>query len=36
MSEEDIENAKRGYAALNATYRSGDVNDLLPMLEELG
>ena len=35
MSEQDIENAKRGYAALNATYRSGDVNDLLPMLEEL-
>jgi hypothetical protein len=35
MSEQDIENAKRGYAALNAAYRSGDVNDLLPILEEL-
>ncbi len=35
MSEQDIENAKRGYAAWNAAYRSGDVNDLLPILEEL-
>jgi hypothetical protein len=35
MSEQDIENAKRGYAALNAAYRSGDAKDLLPLLEEL-
>ena len=35
MSQENVENAKRGYAALNAAYRSGDANDLMPFLEEL-
>ncbi len=34
MSEENVENAKRGYAAFNAAYRSGDANDVLPILEE--
>jgi ketosteroid isomerase-like protein len=34
MSEQDIQNAKRGYAAFNAAYRSGDANDVLPILEE--
>src|SRR5262245_47331873 len=35
MSEQDIENTKRGYAAVNAAYRSGNVDDLRPVLEEL-
>jgi ketosteroid isomerase-like protein len=35
MSQQDIENTKRGYAAVNAAYRSGDASDLLPILEEL-
>jgi ketosteroid isomerase-like protein len=35
MSHQDIENAKRGYAAWNAAYRSGHVDDLRPILEEL-
>jgi ketosteroid isomerase-like protein len=34
MSQQDVENARRGYAALNEAYRSGDVNDFLPILEE--
>ena len=35
MSEEDIENARRSYAAINQAYRSGDPTDYLPILEEL-
>jgi ketosteroid isomerase-like protein len=34
MSQEDIENARRGYAALNDAYRSGDVEHFRPILEE--
>ncbi|MDQ6796225.1 MAG: nuclear transport factor 2 family protein [Chloroflexota bacterium] len=34
MSQQDVENVRRGYAALNDAYRSGDVNDFLPILEE--
>jgi ketosteroid isomerase-like protein len=34
MSQEDIKNARRGYAALNDAYRSGDVNGFRPILEE--
>ena len=35
MSEEDIENARRSYAAINQAYRSGDPTEYLPILEEL-
>jgi ketosteroid isomerase-like protein len=35
MSKENVELARRGYAALNEAYRSGDVNDLLPIAEEM-
>jgi ketosteroid isomerase-like protein len=34
MSQENVELARRGYAALNEAYRSGDVNDLLPLTEQ--
>jgi ketosteroid isomerase-like protein len=34
MSQEVIETARRGYAALNRAYRSGDVDEFLPWLEE--
>ena len=34
MSKENVELAKRGYAALNAAYESGEVEDLLPLLDE--
>ena len=34
MSQQMIETARRGYAHLNRAYRSGDVNDFLPWLEE--
>jgi ketosteroid isomerase-like protein len=34
MSRELVETAQRGYAHLNRAYRSGDVNDFLPWLEE--
>ena len=34
MSQENVENARRGYAALNEAYRSGDVNRFRPTLEE--
>jgi len=34
MSQENIENARRGYAALNDAYRSGDVERFRPILEE--
>src|SRR6187399_1032860 len=34
MSQEMVETAQRGYAHLNRAYRSGDVNDFLPWLEE--
>ena len=35
MSRENVERGRRAYAALNDAYRSGDVNDLLPIAEEL-
>ena len=35
MTERDIENARRGYAAVNDAYRMGDVNRFRPILEEL-
>ena len=35
MSQENVELARRGYAALNAAYKRGEVNDLLPFAEEL-
>ena len=35
MSQENVERARRTYAALNEAYRSGDVNDLLPIAEEM-
>jgi ketosteroid isomerase-like protein len=35
MSPEDIDNVKRAYEALNAAYGSGDVNDFLPVAEEI-
>jgi ketosteroid isomerase-like protein len=34
VSQEDIENARRGYAALNDAYRSGDVERFRATLEE--
>jgi hypothetical protein len=34
MSQENVEAARRGYAILNAAYRSGNVEDLLPLAEE--
>ena len=34
MPNHDIEAFRRGYEAVNAAYRSGDVNDLRPLLEE--
>ena len=35
MSQENVERARRAYAALKDAYRSGDVNDLLPIAEEM-
>jgi hypothetical protein len=35
VSERDIENARRSYAAMNQAYRSGDPADYRPILEEL-
>ena len=35
MSQENVERARRTYAALNEAYRSSDVNDLLPIAEEM-
>src|SRR6476660_5133037 len=35
MSRENVERGRRAYAALNDAYRSGDVNDLLPIAEEI-
>ena len=37
MSEENVENVRRAYATLNDAYKSGsgDVNDFLPIVEEL-
>jgi ketosteroid isomerase-like protein len=35
MSQQNVEFARRGYAALNETYRNGDVNALLPIAEEM-
>jgi ketosteroid isomerase-like protein len=34
MSQQDVETARRGYAVLNIAYRTGDVNDLRPFIEE--
>ena len=34
MTNERHELARRGYAALNAAYKSGDVNDLVPFIHE--
>jgi ketosteroid isomerase-like protein len=34
MSQENVDWARRGYAILNAAYKSGDVNDLLSLAEE--
>ena len=31
MSQQDVENARQAYAALNDAYRSGDVNSFLPI-----
>ena len=33
MSQEDVENARRGYAVLNEAYRAGDPSLFRPMLE---
>jgi hypothetical protein len=33
MSEEDVENVRRDYAALNEAYRAGDSSLFRPMLE---
>jgi hypothetical protein len=35
VSQENVELARRGYAALNEAYKSGNVNDLLPIAEEM-
>jgi len=35
MSRENVEALQRGYAALNAAYESGDVNDLRPLAAEM-
>jgi len=35
MSKQNVALARRGYAALNAAYESGEVNDLLPILDEI-
>jgi hypothetical protein len=34
MSQENVEAAQRGYALLNAAYKCGDVNNLLPFARE--
>ena len=34
MSQQDIENARRGYAMLNQAYRSGNPDDFRPFMEE--
>ena len=34
MSQENVENARRGYAALNEAYRAGDPSIVRPILEE--
>jgi len=35
MSQENVENARRGYEALNEAYRAGDINVFRPTAEEL-
>jgi len=35
MSKENADLVRRSYAALNAAYKSGDVNDLLPLADEV-
>lgn len=34
MSQQDIENARRGYAILNEAYQAGDADLIRPLLEE--
>jgi ketosteroid isomerase-like protein len=34
MSQDNVELVRRGYAALNAAYKSGDVGDLRPLADE--
>jgi ketosteroid isomerase-like protein len=34
MSQENVEVVRRGYAALNAAYEKGTVEDLVPFVEE--
>jgi ketosteroid isomerase-like protein len=34
MSKENVELVRRGYDALNSAYSTGEVNDLLPFLED--
>jgi hypothetical protein len=34
MSQENVELAPRGYAALNDAYRADDINAFLPFLQE--
>jgi ketosteroid isomerase-like protein len=34
MSQENVENARQAYAALNKAYRAGDPNLFLPVLQE--
>jgi ketosteroid isomerase-like protein len=35
MSQENVENARRGFAALNEAYRAGDPSIFRPILEEM-
>jgi ketosteroid isomerase-like protein len=35
MSQENVENARRGFAALNEAYRAGDPSIFRPTLEEM-
>jgi ketosteroid isomerase-like protein len=34
MSQTDVETARKGYAALGGAYRSGEIDDFVPVLEE--
>jgi ketosteroid isomerase-like protein len=34
VAQDNVDLARRGYEALNRAYRSGDVNDFLPWLQE--
>src|SRR3954451_16367789 len=35
MSQENVDNARRGYAALSEAYRTGDPSVFLPILKEM-